>query len=81
MGPSPATVRTDQRKTNARCCLTRLRLASAHRCGHLLDRRCLMTDPQKDIDRLQREMDQARDAANAGKETSGLTVVFRAKLR
>ena len=27
-----------------------------------------MTDPQKDIDRLQREMDQARtDAANAGK--------------
>ena len=27
-----------------------------------------MADPQKDIDRLQREMDQARtDAANAGK--------------
>ena len=28
-----------------------------------------MTDPKKDIDRLQREMDQARtDAANAGKK-------------
>ena len=31
-----------------------------------------MTDPQKDIDRLQREMDQARtDAANAGKGEMG----------
>ena len=56
-----------ENKPNACRCPIRRFLDSSKRCPLQMDCGRLMTDPKKDIDRLQREMDQARtDAANAG---------------